>query len=437
MGPPVDDGGPSARRVLVLFAVVGAALATTPVWAEPVYAGAASRGPLPADVAASFRASLDRAAAKQGVQLLDASGAADEDTAGALTRARDALEEAKRAYTEGDRAGALAAAKAAFEGFERGPAYSDDDTAWNIFRDVQSLRALVFFDQKKQAQAEDALRTLLVVMPDYVPRRDRAPPALVRAVEAVRDELRSLPPVALEVRSKPAGATVYIDGRRRGRAPLLVEDLTPGVHYVVVEESKKQPPARHTERVLVEEGGGSVNAVLGSRRSASSVDVLTSIARPSTPRAFARAVGDVDEDVIAVVLLPAGRKVEVVGARVVRGEVRVVCGLRVADTDNDRERGTYELIEALLERRSDVWLGAARDEDVATLRDHLFSGTGTESMDIEEPDEAEPISPALIAVGVIAGVVTTAAAGAGLGYYLYRESQKDAGFTWSVDTSGL
>ncbi len=39
----------------------------------------------------------------------------------------------------------------------------------------------------------------------------------------------------LQVRSEPAGARVTVDGVARGKAPMLVEELTPGVHAVVLE----------------------------------------------------------------------------------------------------------------------------------------------------------------------------------------------------------
>jgi serine/threonine protein kinase len=39
----------------------------------------------------------------------------------------------------------------------------------------------------------------------------------------------------LQVRSEPAGARVTVDGVARGKTPMLVEELTPGVHAVVLE----------------------------------------------------------------------------------------------------------------------------------------------------------------------------------------------------------
>ena len=56
---------------------------------------------------------------------------------------------------------------------------------------------------------------------------------------------------ALRVATDPAGATISVDGRERGAAPLEVEDLAPGEHAVVA-RAARHAPAR--ERVVVEPG---------------------------------------------------------------------------------------------------------------------------------------------------------------------------------------
>jgi hypothetical protein len=45
---------------------------------------------------------------------------------------------------------------------------------------------------------------------------------------------------ALEIRSRPAGATVVIAGGARGRTPLVVKDLAPGVHEVLLSHGTQQ-----------------------------------------------------------------------------------------------------------------------------------------------------------------------------------------------------
>jgi hypothetical protein len=54
----------------------------------------------------------------------------------------------------------------------------------------------------------------------------------------------------LHVRTDPAGASVTVDGERRGESPLVVADLAPGPHTVVLENALGSV----TERVTIEPG---------------------------------------------------------------------------------------------------------------------------------------------------------------------------------------
>ena len=64
---------------------------------------------------------------------------------------------------------------------------------------------------------------------------------------------------SLQVTTKPAGATVTIDGRPRGRTPVTVSDLNPGAHRVGVRRA-----AQSAERLILLESGanGTVNIPL-------------------------------------------------------------------------------------------------------------------------------------------------------------------------------
>ena len=54
----------------------------------------------------------------------------------------------------------------------------------------------------------------------------------------------------LNIRTDPAGATVSVDGQRRGTSPLLIEGLTPGTHTVVLQNALSSV----TEQVTIEPG---------------------------------------------------------------------------------------------------------------------------------------------------------------------------------------
>lgn len=64
-------------------------------------------------------------------------------------------------------------------------------------------------------------------------------------------ELLNVPTTGvLEIRSDPAGARVFVDGRDRGQTPLTIRDLPPGEREVVLERGSR----RVTQRVRVEPG---------------------------------------------------------------------------------------------------------------------------------------------------------------------------------------
>src|SRR4029450_13744097 len=52
---------------------------------------------------------------------------------------------------------------------------------------------------------------------------------------------RAVAASGLVVDSRPAGATVTVDGTRRGTTPLTIESMTPGKHTVVIERPGYRP----------------------------------------------------------------------------------------------------------------------------------------------------------------------------------------------------
>lgn len=416
--------------VLPPWAPLAAALALAlPTQAAPVYVGAAARGGLPPETAQATRAALEQAVARHGVKVLDTRAAAEDDTAGSLAKVRAALDDAAAAYSENNLADCLAYADDALAAFERGPAFTEDSKAWAVFRDVHAMRALAAVELKRTAAADAAIAALLAVQPSWSPNRARAPKALMRRVDEVIDEQRSLPPLALQVESKPNGATVVLDGKRHGKTPLVIEGLAPGVHYLLVTSGR----GRFVKKVELADEDALVTAKLGGgRKGAAARDVTLLLEQPLGANKLVEAVSDVDDDALVVVLLPAGKKVEAIGARITRGEVAVVVGARMDDTESDRERATYELIEGLLEREKDAWLDESAGDSPASLRPKLFGGTGT----TEEAEQLE-ISPAVLASAIIGGVVVAVGVGAAITMVVTREVQKNENFTFAVDTSRL
>ncbi len=420
------------RRSSLLWGAPVAALACValapPALADPVYVGAAARGGLSGETTQAMRAALEQAVARHGVKVLDTRAAAAGDVEGSLGKARAALDDAAAAYSENRLTECLSYADDALAEFERGPAFTDDRQAWALFRDIHAMRALAAVGLKRSAAADEAITALLVVDPRWSPNRSRTPKDLMRRIDDVADELRSLPPVALQVESKPNGATVVLDGKRQGKAPLVIEGLAPGVHYLTVTSGR----GRFVQRVTLGDDDARVMAKVGSRKGAAAREVTQLLEEPLGAARLVEAVSDVDDDALVVVLLPAGRQVELIGARITDSEVAVVAGVRIDDNENERERASYELIEGLLERSGDGWLDRAAGDDPRTLRPRLFGGTGT-----TEVEEDVAISPAVLASAIIGGAVVVVAAGVAVGAVVMREVQKNEGFTFAVDTSRL
>jgi hypothetical protein len=233
------------------------------------------------------------------------------------------------------------------------------------------------------------------------------------------------------VQSKPAGAQVLVDGKRRGQTPLLIEDMTPGVHYVAIVGNG----GRHNERVVIDDVGARVSAHVGSKKGAAAKEVVRSIEKPTSAQEFVLAVQAVDDDGLVAVILPAGTKVDVIGARVTGGAVTVACAVRVPDNDNDRDRALFALVEGLLDSKADAWLDQNKGDDASVLRQQLFAGMGNRAL----PDKRDdgPVSPAALAGGIVLGVLLVAITGTVVGLSVARELKKDEGFTWGVDTSRL
>lgn len=377
-----------------------------------------------------MRASLDMSMAAALLEVLDPTGNPTDAARDALLQARASLADAERAFAAADWATALTASLAALATFEERLAYSQDEAAWSLASDVFALRALTYLKIRKKNAAADATRALLLLVPDYLP--DDEERELVKLVKEGKREMAALPLARLEVQSKPAGAQVLVDGRRRGKTPLVIEDLMAGVHYVAM----LGKGGRYTERVVVDENGARVSARIGSKQKVDARDVQRTLEKPTSAKALLAAVAGVDGDGLIVVLMPAGKKLEVIGARLGDGVLKVVCGIRVPDNDNARERAAFTLVQALLEKNDDAWLDQAKGDTPAALRQRLLAGMGTVDIPIDETD-SKPVSTGTVALGIIAGVLVVVVAGTAVGVSVARELKKNEGFTWTVDAAGL
>jgi hypothetical protein len=106
----------------------------------------------------------------------------------------------------------------------------------------------------------------------------------------------------LRIRTEPIGAAVTIDGKYIGQSPVIVGDLTPGPHTVVL----KHEAGTATEQVLIEEGKAASLFVPLTQQSAGTTAGWISVPAPVDLQLFegGRLLGSSRIDRI---MLPAGR----------------------------------------------------------------------------------------------------------------------------------
>ncbi len=311
--------------------------------------------------------------------------------------------------------------------FEENLAFTEDDAAWARYRELLLLQVRAFLQVKDKAAADRALLQLLAVEPDWKPQKGVTPADVAARSDIVRDESRSTAPVSLEVKSRPPGAKVLVDGRRAGRAPVAVE-VPPGVHYVIVEEGGRV----FRQRVVVGDEGGRVSARLGSPELEAAQRLTAQLRKAETKKSDLLDLAyDVADVTVVAVVMPWGQSVQVVCARVTDGELDAVVAARLPRGEGAREKAVFNLVEAALTQKADGWVGAS--DPATTLRPLLLSGVGDRAVD----DEPEPASAGLLIGGIAGGVALVGALAVGVAVVVVNEGNKDKGFTYAVDASAF
>jgi hypothetical protein len=407
----------------------------------PVFAGLAVRGPVAPAEATAVGDELRRLFVERGAHVVvQAARAAVEQRQQRDLGALDArLDDAARALADGDADAARVDVLDALAIFEEALAFAEDDAAWARYREALLLQATLLWKARDKLAADAALLQLLAVDPEWKPKRGSLPADLMARIELVRDDARSTPPASLEVKSRPAGARVLVDGRRAGRAPVAV-DVPPGIHYVLVEDAGRI----HRERVVVGEAGARVSARLGSPEMEAAASLVRQLRAPATAkRQLVELSWDVADVTLVAVVVPWGPGTQVFCARVVEGELATVVGAVVPRAEAARSQVLFNVVDAALTRPRDAWVGrSARDteagrRDPALLREALLQGQGDPEATLDDggDDDGPPVP---LIVGGIVGVVALAG-GVTLGVvsWLANEDEKDRGFRYAIDGSGL
>jgi hypothetical protein len=424
------DNGAMSVFMFTLGLVV---MAAAPEPTRPVFAGVATRGAADAAAVELVRIELARLCAERGVKVVVpiAIAVTEQKKARAIAELDERLDAAAVAFKRRDWGEARTAAVEALTIFEEKLAYTDDDAGWARYRELLLLVADAQLSASDRTAADETLGQLLVIEPDHQPTKAvaaRLSAGLLERLALVKDTQRATPRTTLEVKSRPPGARVLVDGRSAGRAPVAI-DVLPGIHYVLVDDEGRL----HTERVVVGPDGARVTARLGSPEAEAAARLMTLLKEPLGKRDLTEAAADVADVTLAALVVPWGPTVQVLIARVTDGELDAVFGARLPRQEGPRETALFQLVDAALTRSKDGWVGAG--DDAASLRQALLQGVGDPGAKVV--DEDEPLHIPLLVGGIVGGVVIVAGAATGTVLFLQSEAQKDEGFRYVVDTSSF
>jgi hypothetical protein len=88
------------------------------------------------------------------------------------------------------------------------------------------------FEQNEKKAAKATFERLLTWRSDYKVDVNRFPPTLLEPFETARKEVEHQKRGSLEIRSEPASAQAYVDGRYIGVTPTFAEGLAVGEHFI-------------------------------------------------------------------------------------------------------------------------------------------------------------------------------------------------------------
>lgn len=161
--------------------------------------------------------------------------------------------------------------------------------------DAMMALGAAHFENGDKKEARRTFERLLVWRSDYKVDLSRYPPAILAIVEEVRKEVEKLKRGSIEIRSEPAAAQAYVDGRYIGVTPTFADGLIVGEHWVTLKKEgfKKAVMAaeaspkmqqvvsitmeRSTKYLLVVQALAGVEKTLGSASLDASADNLREV----------------------------------------------------------------------------------------------------------------------------------------------------------------
>jgi tetratricopeptide (TPR) repeat protein len=161
--------------------------------------------------------------------------------------------------------------------------------------DAMMALGAAYFENAEKREAQKTFARLLVWRSDYKVDLNRYPPTILGIVEDVRKEVEKSRRGSLEIRSEPAAAQAYVDGRYVGTTPTFADGLVVGEHWVTLKKEgykKAVMPAqvsakvqqlvsialeRSTKYLLVEQALAGVEKTVGEPSLDASADNLKEV----------------------------------------------------------------------------------------------------------------------------------------------------------------
>jgi len=117
----------------------------------------------------------------------------------------------------------------------------------SVLSDAYLLIATAYFQEGDEDEADDSLVKAVHYSPDKKLRPNEYPPIFIRSFERARYNVLRRPRARLEIKAE-RDAQILLDGRRMGRAPLVLTNVLPGTHWVSAQTPGETP---HVKKLLV------------------------------------------------------------------------------------------------------------------------------------------------------------------------------------------
>lgn len=112
-----------------------------------------------------------------------------------------------------------------------------------LLSDIYLKLGVALFRNGDEDEGDDALAKAVHYAPDRRLSDKEWPPIFIRVYDRARYNVLKRPRARVEVKAQ-AGASVLFDGRNLGKAPIVLTDALPGVHWVRLETPGQPPKAK-------------------------------------------------------------------------------------------------------------------------------------------------------------------------------------------------